>query len=60
MQPALNVAFQTVLQLLRFGAFVQGTRRLLPSERLAVSAGLRTDGNNDALITPTIGFIVEF
>ncbi|AHJ99889.1 TonB-dependent receptor [Hymenobacter swuensis] len=45
-QPAVNVAFRTDLQLVRFGAFVQGTRRLLPSERLTVSAGLRTDGNS--------------
>ncbi|RYU79171.1 TonB-dependent receptor [Hymenobacter persicinus] len=44
--PGLTVSFASDLDFVRFGAFAQATRTLLPSGRLTVSVGLRTDGNS--------------
>ncbi|TGE22403.1 TonB-dependent receptor [Hymenobacter aquaticus] len=44
--PGLTVSFASDLDFVRFGAFAQLTRTLLPTGRLTVSAGLRTDGNS--------------
>lgn len=43
-QPALVSQFATAIDFFKFGAFVQVNRTLL-DQRLALSAGLRTDGN---------------
>ncbi|RAK62917.1 TonB-dependent receptor [Hymenobacter edaphi] len=43
--PNVDVRFQTDLNFLRYGAFGQVTRTLLPDDRLTLSAGLRADGN---------------
>lgn len=42
--PAVAVRFQTDLDFLRYGAFVQATRTYGASSQFTVSAGLRTDG----------------
>jgi outer membrane cobalamin receptor len=44
LQPGVTVNFNTAIQFLKFGAFGQVSRTLL-NNRLAVSAGVRTDGN---------------
>ncbi|RSK47165.1 TonB-dependent receptor [Hymenobacter rigui] len=44
-QPSVDVRFQTAVDFARFGGFVQVTRSFLESNRLTLSAGLRTDGN---------------
>jgi hypothetical protein len=44
--PEITVRFNSDLDFTRFGAFMQATRTLLPSGRLTVSVGLRTDGNS--------------